>query len=67
MKWGTEEGDEVMPLLKEDKEASEVGRFRPRIPFPSFRLFSATSLMDFSYTFHSLIVLSTVNQKGFKG
>jgi hypothetical protein len=51
---------ERVPLLKGVVAVRRPeGGERERIPFPSLRLFSATTLMDFSYTFHNFIVLST--------
>ena len=74
MKWGSwwllevVEAERV-PLLKGVVAVRRpAGGDRERIPFPSLRLFSATTLMDFSYTFHNFIVLSANKCKrhGFK-
>jgi len=53
---------EMVPLLKAVVPRRPACGERDRIPFPSLRLFSATTLMDFSYTFHNFTVLS-INKK----
>lgn len=50
--------EEMVPLLKAVEPRRPTCGERARIPFPSLRLFSATTLMDFSYTFHNFTVLS---------
>jgi len=55
--------EEIVPLLKAVVPRRPACGERDRIPFPSLRLFSATTLMDFSYTFHNFTVLSTNEEK----
>ena len=50
-------GREDRPLLTFENKPTGPD-LDPSNPRPSFKLFSATTLMDFSYTFHNLMVLS---------